>query len=111
MTLQPPIGPVRTGCFCCPPKAKIARLDWDPDPGFGIVYLKRDGDVVTNYMRHDNEEDGDATCLTVQDFEDRAAGDPDHDWRFEIHRPLGGVVYQRHDEGHWCAIERLDGFA
>ena len=39
------------------------------------------------------------------------AGDPDNDWRFEVHGPLGGVVYQSHGDSHWVAIERLDGFA
>lgn len=106
-----PIGPVHSGCPNCGPKPKAAPLDWDPDPGFGVVYLRRDGETVINYMRHDNEEDGDATCLTVQDFEDRAAGDPDHDWRFEVHGPLSGVVYQRHGDGEWIAVERLEGFA
>jgi hypothetical protein len=105
------IGPVRTGCLCCPPKAEVAPLDWDPDPGFGIVYLKRNGEHVTDYMRHHGEEDDDASCMTVQDFEDRAAGDADHDWRFEIHGPLGGVVYQRQGDARWVAVERLEGFA
>lgn len=111
VNLLPPIGPVRTGCWCCPPKAECAPLDWDPDPGFGVVYLTRDDERVEDYMRHHNEEDGDATCRTVQDFEDRAAGDSDHDWRFEIHGPLGGVVYQRHGEAEWVAVKRLGGFA
>ena len=102
---------MRTGCGCCAPKPVMAPLDWDPEPGFGVVYLKRDGLTVIDYMRHHNEEDGDATCLTVQDFEDRAAADPDADWRFEIHGPLGGVVYQRQGDGEWYSIKRLDGFA
>lgn len=105
------IGPVRTGCANCAPKPEAAPMDWDPDPGFGIVYLKRDGEVVLDYVRHVDEVDGDATCLTVQDFEDRAASEPDSDWRFEVHGPLGGVVYQRHGEAEWIAIEQLDGFA
>ena len=88
-------------CGNCPPKPECAPLDWDPDPGFGMVYLTRDGVRV-----------GVADAwVTVQDFEDRAAGDPDHDWRFEIHGPLDGVVYQRHGEGEWVAVKGLDGFA
>jgi hypothetical protein len=103
---------VRTGCLCCPPKPDVAPLDWDPDPGFGYVALTRGGEaVVPMYMRHWDEEDGDATCMTIQDFEDRAAGDPDHDWRFEVHGPLGGVVYQRQGEGTWVSVKRLEGFA
>lgn len=110
-TKLPPLQ-VSTGCLCCAPKPETAALDWDPDPGFGYVSLRRDGErVMDDYMRHWDEEDGDATCLTVQDFEDRAAGDPDHDWRFEIHGPLGGVVYQRQGEAAWVSVERLEGFA
>ncbi len=107
----PSIGAVRTGCLCCPPKAEQACLSWDPAPGFGMVYLKRNGEEILDYMRHYGEEDDDASCMTVQDFEDRAAGDADQDWRFEIHGPLGGVVYQRQGEGCWVAVSRLDGFA
>ena len=107
MSAEPAIGDVRTGCLCCPPKPGEAPMDWDPDPGFGVVYLTRDGEQATSYMRHDEEEPG----MTVQDFEDRASGDPDHDWRFEIHGPLGGVVYQRQGCAQWVAVERLEGFA
>lgn len=106
---QAGIGAVRTGCLCCPPKPETAALDWDPDPGFGVVYLTRDGENALTYMRRDSE--GDEAGMTVQDFEDRAASEPERDWRFEVHGPLGGVVYQRHGEGEWVAIERLDGFA
>jgi hypothetical protein len=111
MTLQPAIGAVRSGCLCCPPKAESAPLDWDPDPGFGIVFLKRDGETALEYMHYHDTVEGGPGTMTVQDFEDRAGADPEHDWRFEIHGSLGGVVYQRHGEGRWVAIEKLEGFA
>jgi hypothetical protein len=49
--------------------------------------------------------------LTLGDIEEAVAEDPDHDWRLEIHGPMGGAVYQRHGCAQWVAIERLDGFA
>lgn len=49
--------------------------------------------------------------VTLGEIEECAAADPDHDWRLEIHGPMGGAVYQRHGCAQWVAIERLDGFA
>lgn len=49
--------------------------------------------------------------VALADIEAAVADDPDHDWRLEIHGPLGGVVYQRQGCAQWVAIERLDGFA
>ena len=109
--MEKPIGDLRTGCLCCPPKPGQAPMDWDPDPGFGVVYLMRDGENAMQYMLHDGEESGGPASMTVQDFEDQASGDPNHDWRFEIHGPLGGVVYQRQGCAQWVAVERLEGFA
>jgi hypothetical protein len=60
-------------------KPETAPLGWEVDPGFGFVCLTCDGATVLDI--------GDGS-MTVQDFEDRAAGDPDHDWRFEVHAPL-----------------------
>lgn len=92
-------------CFCCPPAtADVARLDWNPHPGFGGVTLTRNGEPVL-----DDSLAGDA--LTVQDFEERAAADPEADWRFEVHGPLAGAVFQRRGEGRWELIERTEGFA
>jgi hypothetical protein len=108
---MPPLEGVRSGCLCCPPRPTAAALDWDPAPGFGFVSLTRDGEQVVDYMHYHDTEEGGAGTMTVQDFEDRAAGDPDHDWRFEIHGPLGGVVYQRHGDAEWVSVARLDGFA
>lgn len=102
-----PIGPVHTGCLGCPPKPKTLPLgDVSLHPGFGAWECTRDGDSVL-YDVHGYGED----AFTTQDCEDAAAGAPDHDWRIRVDGPLGGVVYQRHGEGEWYAVERLDGFA
>lgn len=45
MSALPSIGPVHTGCACCPPKPEVAPLDWQPHPGFGGLDLTRDGET------------------------------------------------------------------
>lgn len=103
-TTLDPIGPVRTGCLCCPPRAGRLNLNWNHHPGFGITYLKRDGETVWSDVHGTSKSYGRAVEL-------EAAKDPDHDWQFEIHGPMGGVVYQRHGEKTWHTVKRLDGFA
>lgn len=50
-------------------------------------------------------------AVTLSDIEEAVADDPDHDWRLEIHGPMGGVVYQRQGCAQWVAVKRLEGFA
>lgn len=139
------IGAVRTGCLCCPPKPDVAPLDWQPHPGFGGLYLRRDGETpewwdefcsvvrwvymmdkgwrtttigagprkgeVTEWFDGDWWPDWAHEHVTLGEIEECVAEDPDHDWRLEIHGPLGGVIYQRQGCAQWVAVERLDGFA
>jgi hypothetical protein len=49
--------------------------------------------------------------VTLGEIEEAVALDPDHDWRLEIHGPMGGAIYQRHGEATWHAVKRLEGFA
>lgn len=49
--------------------------------------------------------------ITLGEIEEAVAEDPEHDWRLEIHGPMGGVVYQRQGCAQWVAVQRLDGFA
>lgn len=104
--LLPSIGAVRTGCLNCSPRPATLPLDADVHPGFGEVVLKRDGEVV--------ERDVWGGIL-VEHYENRASctsrTQDAHDWRLEVHGPMGGVVYQRHAPGEWVAVERLEGFA
>lgn len=107
MALQPSIGPVDNGCLNCPPKPETAPMDWYPHPGFGMLDLTRDGETPEAWATYPCLEQ----TVTLGDIEEAVADDPDHDWRLEIHGPLGGVIYQRHGAGVWHLIERLDGFA
>lgn len=115
----PSIGPVRTGCLCCPPKPDAPPMDWAPHPGFGTLYLKRDGESVEEFDDYcwtvlDRDQwsvlwQGDQ--VTLGEIEEACAEGPDHDWRLEIHGPLGGAVYQRQGCEQWVPVERLNGFA
>lgn len=140
----PSIGPVQTGCACCPPKPEIAPMDWVPHPGFGDLILLRDGEIppewgewITFERREEwwgKWETGEIKAgprtgqqwhdwiggvhylrpqeyVTLGEIEEAVAEDPDHDWRLEIHGPLGGVIYQRQGCAQWVAVERLEGFA
>lgn len=55
---------------------------------------------------HDGKPD-----VTGADAEALAAADPDHDWRIQLHGPMGGQEYQRHDVGQWVYVKRIPGFA
>ncbi len=105
MSTHPIIGAVHTGCSCCAPKPEIAPMDWQPHPGFGEIYLRRDGYPRGGSLSED---------ITFREIEAIAADDPgaaDHDWRLFIYGPLVGAVYQRQGCAQWVAVERLDGFA
>lgn len=88
-------------CLNCPPRPQTIPLDALVHPGFGGADMSRDGDWGQAL------DEG----ATVQDAEDIAAGDPDHDWRLTINAPLYTAVYQRQGEGQWVLVERGRGFA
>lgn len=96
-------------CLCCPPRPITVAMDVDPHPGFGGCDLSKDGERYYDYSLTIYSMEPDV--MLMQDFEDIAAGDPDHDWRLAIHGPMYGCVYQRHGEMEWVMVEKLDGFA
>jgi len=96
-------------CLTCPPRPIKVNMTYDPHPGFGGCYLKKDGEFHTDYFL--DIESTEKDIMYFQDFENIAAKDPDHDWRLEVHGPLYGCVYQRHGEKEWVMVEKLEGFA
>lgn len=52
-----------------------------------------------------------AVAASGQEYEDVAAGDPDHDWRLFVHGPLSDYTYQRQGEGQWMLVAQGRGFA
>lgn len=96
------------GCLNCGPRPDELPMDCNPHPGFGMLALYRDGEYVHGPDISDEHE---VEAYRVQDHEDIAAGDPDHDWRIRIDGPLSDAVYQRHGEARWVLIEKGLGFA
>jgi len=45
------------------------------------------------------------------DAEERAAKDPDHDWRISFVAPLYEACYQRQGDKHWVLVSKGEGFA
>lgn len=91
------------GCLCCSTAVLEAPMEMLIAVGFGSAYVTKDEDVVYN------ESAGDK-LWTVQDAENMALADPDHDWRIVKHGPLHGETFQRHDVGKWVCVESNEGF-
>ena len=96
------------GCLNCSTAALVAPMDMGIAVGFGSAVVTRDGELV-----HDGEREwqNGREPWTVQDAENAALGDPDHDWRIEKYGPLHGETFQRHGPGEWVCIESNPGFA
>ena len=88
------------GCLCCGVRASFFPPDGVIAVGFGYAGLHRDGEPT--------EDDA---YMTGKIAEERAAADPDHDWRILLEGPLSGRTYQRHGPGHWALVEQNMGFA
>lgn len=75
--------------------------------GFGMAIVTRDGETLLDGEdAYHNKDNG----LRVSDAEALAADDPDHDWRIEMHGPMGGSIYQRHGIKQWVYVKRVPGF-
>jgi len=94
---------VHSTCLNCPPKPAYLPYRSDPSPGFGIVAIRRDGDVVASTC-------GGAATL-IRRWRSAARVMPDHEWIIEIDGPLSGVRYTRQPNGRWMATHRSMGFA
>lgn len=92
----------------CGHRTPLLDLSSSPHPGFGGVYLTRDGESVYPWP----DDDYAASEERVgQEYEDVAAGDPDHDWRLFVDGPLSDYTYQRQGEGEWVLVKQGQGFA
>lgn len=104
--LTPQEAGFRSGCLTCGPQPCTVPLDAVIAVGFGAAGVTRDGTEVWS------ESDAvDGMMWDVQDAEDEALKDPDHDWRVFFHGPLSSSQYQRHSAGQWVLIEKGQGFA
>lgn len=102
---QPAIAGKIVGCLCCGGNKEVYPLDRFFAVGFGASWVSRDGETV--YAEGPNDDH----IPVLQQFEDMAAADPDHDWRMCRRGPLRDADYQRHDTGKWVLIREGEGFA
>jgi hypothetical protein len=111
--VEPFAGTVHHGCLNCGGTHTTAPMDMVIAVGFGYAVAKKDDEIVYDEMEVMRQNDGAGfdDIATLQQIEDMAAADPDHDWRVVLHGPLRGATYQRHDAGHWVLIESNQGFA
>ena len=119
MPILPALESGQGQCFSCPPKPIVMPLYYHPHPGFGGLYLLRDGehveefddfcseviDVELWYHTRRGEE------VTLAEIEEAVADDPDHDWRLHIHGAMSEYWYQRHAPNQWVLVEKGKGFA
>lgn len=101
---QPPIEGKFVGCACCGGNHAAYPLDSIFAVGFGASGITRDGVGVYEEQQRDD-------MPTLQEFEDMAKADPDHDWRMYRYGPLREAEYQRQGDGHWVLIREGEGFA
>lgn len=109
--VAPYAGQVHHGCLNCGGTEDVAPMEMVIGVGFGAAYASKDGEVVydeMDVMRGSGDFDD---LATLQQIEDMAVADPDHDWRVKLLGPLRGREYQRHDTGHWVLIHSDEGFA
>lgn len=98
-------GEIHQGCGSCAHVEAVAPLDMIIAVGFGTAQVTKDDEIV--YMEGYNDED----FRSLQEFENMAKIDPDHDWRVLLVAPLREREYQRHGDGHWVLIHSGEGFA
>lgn len=106
--MEPFPGKITRHCLNCPPKPRTFPMEGLVSVGFGMAAVTRDGEIMLDGERA--YRDGKPN-VTGADAEALAAADPDHDWRIEIHGPMGGQIYQRHDVGRWVYVKKVPGFA
>lgn len=81
----------------------------------GMGYMDRAYKVIcgvcggTGHVEDPNADE--PTYWTVQDAENAALADPEHDWRITLFSPLHGETYQRQGDGQWMLVEKNEGFA
>lgn len=94
------------GCLHCGYQHEILPMDAVIAVGFGSAELEKDGDIVWMESGQEFED-----CMTVEQAEEMAAADPNHDWRIHLIAPLSERHYQRQGERHWVLYEKGNGFA
>lgn len=97
---------VMGGCLCCPPKPLVLNLDQELHPGFGMVYVKRDGQTIWPWGDEHQHED-----ITGRKVEEIARNSSPAVWEIVVDGPLFGCAYRRVDKDVWTMSDKNKGFA
>lgn len=98
-------GEIHQGCGSCAPVEAVAPLDMIIAVGFGVAQVTKGDEIIFQ------ESMGDEEFHELQEFENMAKADPDHDWRALLVAPLREREYQRHGDEHWALVRSGEGFA
>ena len=74
--------------------------------GFGSAGYSKDGKTLWEECGEEFDE-----LPSVQQVEEMAQADPNHDWRIFFFAPLYEAEYQRQGEGVWVLVRKDVGFA
>lgn len=106
-TKLPPIKGGYGGCLNCGYVYDVAPEGMLIAVGFGEAVVKKDGAIVYDENCCEDEQD----FWTLEDAENAAKEDPDHDWRILLDAPLSMREYQRQGENEWVLVNKGIGFA
>lgn len=106
--------PAVEGSVACLTCGAGAKSDLDMERiiavGFGSAGYSRDGEELYSEELY-SEQTHLEQYPTVQDVENLALKDPNHDWRIYFYAPLYEAEYQRQGDGVWVLVRKGEGFA
>ena len=83
--------------------------------GFGDALVTKDDEIIYSEINielfNQTHEANLLPYWRVQDAENEARKDPDHEWTIDMQGPLQGETYKRMGEDNWVLIDSNKGFA
>lgn len=104
--IMTPIEGKQKSCPHCGKAHSTLPMEMRIAVGFGNANVMKGSECVFDEGNLDYLD-----CWTVQQAENAALSDPDHDWRIHFYGPLSELHYQRQGDGHWVLYEQGQGFA
>ena len=105
-----------TNVIICPPNIpQVAPMNMMIAVGFGDALVTKDDEIIYSEINielfNQTHEANLLPYWRVQDAENEARKDPDHEWTIDMQGPLQGKTYKRMGEDNWVLIDSNKGFA
>jgi len=105
-----------TNVIICPPNIpQVAPMNMMIAVGFGDALVTKDDEIIYSEINielfNQTHEANLLPYWRVQDAENEARKDPDHEWTIDMQGPLQGETYKRMGEDNWVLIDSNKGFA